>query len=96
MLALVARDAVAGVLTHAIPAQGSVVARLGDALVQIHLAERPRVAGAAEAGGPRQATSAGASVLAWICGTVTVSSFTGSSIVPSGALAGKAEVSSRP
>lgn len=95
MLALVAWDAVAGILIHAVPAERSVAARLGDALVQIHLAERPGVPGAAEAGGPGQAALAGAPVLARVCVTVTVSSFTGRSVIPSGALAGKAEVSSR-
>lgn len=95
MLALVARDAVAGVLIHAVPAQGSVAARLRDALIQISLAQRPSVAGAAEAGGPRQAALAGASMLTRVALTATVSSFTARSVIASRALAGKAEVSSR-
>lgn len=95
MLALVAWDAEAGILVHAVPAERSVAARLGGALIQIHLAERPGVPGPAEAGGPGQAALAGAPVLAWVCVTGTVSSVTGRSIIPSRALAGKAEVSSR-
>lgn len=95
MLALVAWDAVAGVLVHAVAAQGPVAARLGDALVHVPLTECTGVAGAAEAGGPRQAALAGASMLARVGVTVAVSNFAARAVVPSGALAGKAEVPGR-
>lgn len=95
MLALVARDTVAGVLSHPVPAHGSVAARFGHAFIEVLLAARACVARAAEAGGAGRAVLAGAPVLTRVCVTRAQRSLTGRSVIAGRALASKAEVSSR-